>query len=103
LKTSSIGAVHSCIRIRDEIVANTKPALQFRYIPGLNKNWDQFQVATKIKIKVPYPLVAETMMMMMITPTTTPIMIIILMFCHQYFLFSLVAWCNGRGILNNAY
>jgi hypothetical protein len=38
-----------------------------------------------------YPLVAETMMMIMITATTTPIMIIILMFCHQYFLFSLVA------------
>jgi hypothetical protein len=38
-----------------------------------------------------YPLVAETMIMMRMTATTTPMMIIILMFCHQYFRFSLVA------------
>ena len=39
-----------------------------------------------------YPLVAEMMMMRRMTATTTPMIAIIFMFCHQYFLFSRVAW-----------
>ena len=38
-----------------------------------------------------YPLVAEMMMMRRMTATTTPMISIIFIFCHQYFLFSLVA------------
>ena len=51
-------------------------------------------IVSLYKVSTPHPLpppVADTMMMIKMIKTTTPMIIIILMFCHQYFLLSLVA------------
>ena len=41
---------------------------------------------------ISYPLEAQTIIMINKMATMTPMIIIIFMFCHQYFLFSLVAY-----------
>ena len=51
-------------------------------------------IVSLYKVPSPHPLpppVADTMMMIKMIKTTTPMIIIIFMFCHQYFLLSLVA------------
>ena len=61
--------------------------------------WAHLILGTLMKVTVKhsqqqggYPLVAEMMMIRRMTATTTPMIAIIFMLCHQYFLFSRVAW-----------